>query len=54
MLLSFGMTVFANCAGAVSRYNHEAQKMLLLYIQLFGKVAELSETVARKAPQADF
>ena len=46
---------FANCAGAVLRYNYEAQKTLLLFanrltrcMTLCGKVGELSETVARR------
>ena len=50
-LLSFGITVFANCAGAFSRYNYEAEKTLLLSLIrscMHGKVVELSETVARR------
>ena len=52
-LLSFGITVFANCAGAVSRYNYEAQKTLLLFAKrltrcMHGKVVEFSETIARR------
>ena len=44
---------FVNCAGAVSRYNYEAQKTLLLFAKrlarcMHGKVVELSETVARR------
>ena len=52
-LLSFGITVFANCAGAVSRYNYEAQKTLLLFAKrltrcMHGKVGEIGETIARR------
>ena len=51
-LLSFGITVFADCADVVSRYNYEAQKTLLPFAKrltrcMHDKVIELSEAVAR-------
>ena len=47
-LLSFGITVFANCAGAVSLSLRGAEDASTIRKTMPGKAVELSETVARR------